>query len=394
MHVGLVARGDTAYTLDLANLLHEAGLSITLYLSYEHTVGEVGTRDRPVERLYELGLLPSECRVHLIKPPRMRNPFSLATYSRLSKTILDDGVEVVHILAGPDELWLAILACLFRAIPVTGTMIVPKQNVGGRIPPFLIRVINKLLAFGCDMIIVNGADQVKFVHNLYGVPANRVAFVPLNARRIPVKRPVQRNVEEPGTILFFGAARRHKGLEYLVRAQPIVSRQVPHACFLISSRGEGLQPCLQMIEDDSKFDIHEGYASGEGMAGLFQRASLVVLPYLSASTSGVLMRAYSFGKPVVATRVGCLPEYVEDNITGVLVNPADAEQLAEAIIHLLTDDALRHRMGENARQWVEAKNREVVGQTIRVYENATVIHAASKTRVFSGSRSSDSKGTL
>jgi glycosyltransferase involved in cell wall biosynthesis len=86
-----------------------------------------------------------------------------------------------------------------------------------------------------------------------------------------------------------------------------------------------------MIEDGSKFEIHEGYISSEGITGLFQRASLVVLPYLSASTSGVLMIAYSFGKPVVATKAGCLPEYVEDNITGLLVDPANVEQLAEAI---------------------------------------------------------------
>jgi glycosyltransferase involved in cell wall biosynthesis len=361
----------------LANVLHEAGLSISLYLSYEHTVLEVGTRDRPVERLYELGLLPSECRVHLIKPPRMRNPLSFAAYYRLKKTIRDDGVEVAHILAGPHELWLAILASLLHAVPVTGTMIVPKPNVRERIPPFLNKIINKLLVYGSDMIIVNGADQVELVQKLYGVPADRVTLVPLNARVTAVRRPVQTNVEQAGTILFFGAARLYKGLEYLVRAQPIVSHQVPFARILISSRGEELRRCRQMIQDDSKFEIHEGYISGAETASLFQRASLVVLPYLSASTSGVLMIAYSFGKPVVATKVGCLPEYVEDNITGVLVDPADVEQLAEAIIHLLIDDSLRHRMGENARQWVEAKNKEVAGQTIRAYEKAIAIHANS-----------------
>jgi hypothetical protein len=44
---------------------------------------------------------------------------------------------------------------------------------------------------------------------------------------------------------------------------------------------------------------------------------------------------------------------------------------------LLTDDALRHRMGENARQWVEARSNEVAAQTIRVYEQAIAIHASS-----------------
>jgi glycosyltransferase involved in cell wall biosynthesis len=376
MHVGLVARGDTAYTLDLANLLHEAGLSISLYLCYEHTVKEVGTRDRPVERLYELGLLPSECKVQLIKPPRMRNPLSLATYSKLSKTIRDDGVDVVHILAGPHELWLAVLACILHAIPVTSTMIVPQPNVGGNIPTFLSRFINRLLARGSDMVIVNGKDQVGFAQNLYGVPTNRVAFVPLNARTLAVRKPIQRKAEEPGTILFFGAARLYKGLEYLIRAQPVISRQVSFARFLISSRGEELQRCRQMIEDDSKFEFHEGYVSAEGLANLFEKASLVVLPYLSASTSGVLMIAYSFGRPVVATKVGCLPEYVEDNVTGILVDPADVEQLADAIVCLLNNDTLRHRMGENARQWVETKNKKVAGDTIKAYEKAIAFHAS------------------
>jgi glycosyltransferase involved in cell wall biosynthesis len=306
----------------------------------------------------------------------MRNPFSLATYFKLAKTMKDEGVEVVHILAGPHELWLAILACILRAIPVTGTMIVPKPNVGSSIPPYITKLINGLLARCSDMLIVNGEDQVGLVQSLYKVPGDRVTFVPLNARTQAVKRPIQGSAEEPGTILFFGAARPYKGLEYLIRAQPIVSRQAPFAHFLISSRGEELQRCRQMIEDDSKFEFHEGYVSAEEMADLFRKASLVVLPYLSASTSGVLMIAYSFGRPVVATKVGCLPEYVEDNITGLLVEPADVEQLAGAIIRLVNDNTLRHRMGENARQWVETKNKKVAGDTIKAYEKAIAFHSA------------------
>lgn len=376
MHVGLVAFGDTAYTLDLANLLHAAGLSVSLYLSYEHTVLEVGTRDRPVERLSELGLLPSDCQVRLIRPPLRRNLFSVFLFYRLSKTIRNDGIDVVHILAGPHELWLAILSWFLHALPVIGTMIVPQPNVGQNIPPFLSRLINKILARGSDMVIVNGKDQIDLVQKLYGMPANKIAFVPLNARTIGINQPVLRNIEEPATILFFGAARLHKGLEYLVRAQPFISSRIPSARILISSRGEELQRCRQIIVDDSKFEIHEDYISVERMVDLFQRASLVVLPYLSASTSGVLMIAYSFGKPVVATKVGCLPEYVQDNVTGLLVDSANVEQLAEAIICLLSDGSLRHRMGENARKWVLAKNKDVAEQTVKTYEKAIEIHAS------------------
>jgi len=300
----------------------------------------------------------------------MRNPFSLAAYISLSKTIQNDGVDVAHILAGPHEVWLAILACLLRAIPVTGTMIVPKPNIGDNIPPFLSRLINKILAYGSDMIIVNGEDQVKFVQNLYGLPANRVAFVPLNARTTAVKWSVQRNAEEPGTVLFFGRAELHKGLEYLVQAQPLVNRLVPHARILISAHGKDLERCRQMIRDQSKFVITEGVVPGDVMAALFQRAALVALPYLTASTSGVLMTAYSFAKPVVASRVGCLGEYVKDGVTGLLVTPGDVEQLADAIVRLLSNNTLRQKMGENAARWVEERQEKIAAQTLAVYEKA------------------------
>ncbi len=106
------------------------------------------------------------------------------------------------------------------------------------------------------------------------------------------------------------------------------------------------------------------------MAAYFQKASLVALPYLSASTSGLLTTAYVFGKPVVATRVGALPEYVQEGETGLLVPPADAQRLAEAIVRLLTDDALRAQMSGNARAWVRREQERVVAMTILAYETA------------------------
>ena len=55
------------------------------------------------------------------------------------------------------------------------------------------------------------------------------------------------------------------------------------------------------------------------------------------------------GLPVVATRVGGVPEVVEDGVTGILVPPGDAGQLADAIDRLLGDDKLRRRMGSSGR---------------------------------------------
>lgn len=374
MHVGLVTRSEVEYVLDLANDLNEAGISVTLYMCHAHTVREVDTPDRPVERLYEVGLIPRECKVRLIRLPRMRDPRSFALFHRLSQTMRDDGIDVAHILVTPGELWFAVLACLLRDIPVTSTMIVPKPNVGEDLPTLVVLAIYKLLAYGSDVVIVNGADQVALVQKLYGIPASRIAYVPLGVRKTAFRWSARAVPEEPGTILFFGRAHLHKGLEYLVRAQPIITRQIPHARILISAHGKDLERCRQMIKDSSRFEIHEGFVPGNVMATFFQRASLVALPYLSAASSGVLMTAYVFGKPVVATNISGLSEYVEEGVTGLLVRPSDVEQLADAIVRLLSDDTLRHRMGENATHWVSEQRNNVATQTLQAYQRAICVH--------------------
>jgi glycosyltransferase involved in cell wall biosynthesis len=113
------------------------------------------------------------------------------------------------------------------------------------------------------------------------------------------------------------------------------------------------------------------------MAEIFSRAALVVLPYVTASTSGVLVTAYSFSKPVVASRVGCLAEYVEDGITGLLVSPTDVSELADAIVRLLQDDDLRQSMGKNAEKWIRDRRKSIIKRTIDAYKMAIALKAAS-----------------
>jgi glycosyltransferase involved in cell wall biosynthesis len=375
MRVGVIARGDIVYALDLASELSDAGVSVTLYLWHSHVVKIVGTSDQPIRRLYEQKILPKTCKVRLMHLPRMRNPRSFTLFRRLSKTIRNDGVELAHILLGPGELWFAVLACLLRNnMPVTSTMIVPRPNAGGELPFFIVWAVHKLLVYGSDMVIVNGKDQVELVQKLYRIPISRVAFVPVSVGATAIKCSAQKSNEESGTVLFFGRAHPHKGLEYLIKAQPIITCKVPHARILISAHGKDLERCRQMIQDRTKFEIHEGSVPSKLMAVFFQRASLVALPYLSAASSGVLTTAYVFGKPVVASNISGLSEYVEDGVTGLLVPPSDEEQLASAIVRLLSNKALRHRMGENAKRLMNEEQKKITKQTIRVYEKAISIH--------------------
>jgi alpha-maltose-1-phosphate synthase len=374
-HVGLVAGADIESMLDLANVLHEAGTAVTLYLSFARAARLAGlpamAADEDVAaQFYERELVPPDCPMRLVHYPRLRDPRSLGVVRRAIGTMRADGVELVHISIGPTELWLAVMANLIRDLPVVTTYAQPKPNVGENRPPWLDLAINRLVARGSDVLAVTLESMVPYIQETYSIPAERTAYVPLCPRVTALRWAAEPVPEEPGTVLFFGGARRHKGLEYLVRAQPMVNREVPDARFLIAAHGNDLDRCLALIQEPERFEVHRGFVPGDEMPTFYQRASLVALPYISAGPSGVLLDAYGFGKPVVASEVGGLPEYVQDGTTGILVPPADERELAAGIIHLLSDDKLRYRMGDNARRWIEDLKQSIAARWSEVYEQA------------------------
>ena len=375
MRIGLVTRGEVAYTLDLANQLSRAGQSVSLYLNYQHAVGEIGTSDRPAERFHEYGLIPADCRVTLFRLPRIRDPRSFEVLRKLGRTIRRDGIDVANLLVGSGELWLSVLPYFLQGIPITSTLTQPIRDIGEPTPFIVLWAFLKVLADKSDSIIVNGIDQPELIQQLYGVNPARVSYVPLSARGTAPRWAKTETSEESGTVLFFGRAVYHKGLEHLVRAQPIVSQRIPHARFLIAAHGSDLERCRRMIQDADRFEIHDGFVSGDVMATLFQRSSMVALPYLCSTSSGVLMTAYQFGKPVVATKVSGLSEYVENGSTGLLVAPGRSHELADAICKLLNNDPLRRSMGENARRWVDDLQEDVVQRTLSAYEKAIASRA-------------------
>ncbi len=374
MKIGVVSFHDLDYGMDVAGMLAEAGHSVFLYVSHQRAAlaipGEVAER-----RFYDLGLLPENVTVRLYRFSRMRNPANLKIVQQIHHQMQQDDVQIVHLLVAQGDLRSVMLSYRLKDIPTIATMIVPQPNLNDAVPPWMVKFVYGTTAARSDLVVVNGKNQVELVQRHYRLPGERVVHIPLGAQAaqnwLQVKQP-----EEPGTILFFGRAALHKGLEYLVRAQPIISRSIPTARILISAYGEDLERCKTLMVDRGKFEIHEGFVTGDQLASIFQRASIVALPYLTASTSGVLMTAMAFGKAVVATHVGCLPEYVQDGGTGILVPPQDEEKLAQAIIQLLKNDELRTRLGKNAADWIARQRKEITGLYEACYQKAIYIHAA------------------
>jgi glycosyltransferase involved in cell wall biosynthesis len=100
-------------------------------------------------------------------------------------------------------------------------------------------------------------------------------------------------------------------------------------------------------------------------------SDLVVLPSEAEAFGLVLAEALFLGRPVVATRAGGIPEIVDDGVDGILVSPAEPQALEDAVVRLLTDDALRKSMGHKGRKKVAKRFRfdRMMGEYETLYDH-------------------------
>lgn len=178
--------------------------------------------------------------------------------------------------------------------------------------------------------------------------------------------------EENNTILLFGRISPYKGIEYLVRAAPIIKEKIPD--LKVTLAGEGRYYFnIESLKNNNTYQVMNRYIPNKELVELIQEASLIVCPYTDATQSGVIMTAYAFNKPVVATNVGGIPEVVLNGITGLLVPPKNADALADAIIDLLKNHQKRKVMAENIhKKFNEGKFswNVIAQQTIEIYKKA------------------------
>jgi len=303
--------------------------------------------------------------------PRLRYPTNLLSLFRTVKKIKDFNPDILH-LQGEHPWFNLILPFLTKKYPLVATVHDVVLHVGDvksrKIPPFIYRLPVRY----AEEIIVHGEKLKKEMMEKYNISVDNIHVIPRGVNSI-YKRFLKRNIEEEEhLILFFGRIYEYKGLRYLIEAEPLITEKVPKAKIIIAGRGENFGKYLKMMVHRKKFIIHNQAISGRMVAELFQRASVVVLPYIEASQSGIVPLAYAFKKPVVVTDVGSIPEVVDDGKTGYVVPPRDPERLAQAIIDLLMDREKRRKMGENGYRKTEEELSwdNIAAKTVEIYRKA------------------------
>ena len=174
-------------------------------------------------------------------------------------------------------------------------------------------------------------------------------------------------------ILFFGFIRPYKGLAVLLKALALLRSSFPQVRLMIAGEAvEKFTPYQKLIEQLKISAIVDTriYQIPFGEIPIyFGSCDLVAVPYLEAYQSAIIPLAYSFQRPVVASRVGGLPEIVEEGRTGFLCSPDDPAALAAAIGKIIGDPATARSMEEYIPRYLQANFswQSIAEETARIY---------------------------
>lgn len=339
------------YSIDLCRELAAEGHKVVLATSTRHELRE---RELPFEIVtpFRIGLggFWSRAIVRQIGLRRVVNAsLFLAGLGRVVLLIHRSKPQVVH-LQGLFGSYLGLLTAAFLTLgrrPVVNTV----HNVSPRTRYRGYRTVGSWTFRFLGAVIVHSRQGLDRLGQAYGALPVNTAVIPMGTvlrsdleTELPPEQARKKLGLELGarTILFFGFIKPYKGLEYLIRALPLVAREVPSVRLLIA--GEPKEPfaryavLIQALGVEDRVTLQLCYIPTNEIPIWFHAAEVVALPYLdddAVDQSAVVRVAQTFGKPLVVTAVGGLPEMLKPEDRARVVEPGNAAQLAAALTGVL-----------------------------------------------------------
>ncbi len=215
--------------------------------------------------------------------------------------------------------------------------------------------------------LIVASEYVKQQAVASGYPANQIEALPY-LTGLPELSTVADNGKN--TILFVGRVVREKGLDRLLSAVSLVRtswRLIVYGDGMDLGRAKSIAHILG-LSGQIEF---AGWADREQHLRFYREASVVVVPSIWPEPFGMVgIEAMSYGKPVVAFKVGAIPEWLEDGVTGFLITPYDVKEMAEKINYLLEHTDVAHQMGMRGRAKVEQEfNQEThITRLLEIYK--------------------------
>jgi len=351
-------RGMHYYDFALCDELRRRGMDVTL-LTCDETAACDAPTGLPVRYPFR--------RIFGADPAWLRACRYGRALRHLAAQAAAESVHIAHLhyfLLEPAD--LVFLRCLRRqrvSIVITAHDVIPFHA------RFHTRTLFRQLYGLADALIVHTEQSRRELLAQFQLDPARVAVIPhghylpytgeaLIARQEARAR-LGLDLEQP-VLLFFGQIKQVKGLDTLLCALPAVLAVHPQALLLIAGQvWKDDWGRYQALIDELALAAHVrariAYIPDEDVAAYYRAADVVVLPYRRIYQSGVLLMAWSYARPVVASSIGGLAEEVWHGETGLLVPADDPAALAGALSELLADRSRAEAMGAAGRRLVEQK---------------------------------------
>ena len=320
--------GGEVHTLQAARALAQRGHQVHLGVRSRSWIAEAARKEG-----LPLHLLP------------LANEVDLVSVGLLALLVRRIRAEVVHCHATRDM----VLAAQARLLFPRTALVKSEHNF---VNPSLSGLCRRAYTSGLDRLVcVSRALQAQVMAEL-GLPPGRcpVVYNGLDPARADRARLALPDLPEGRWVGVLGSLLPIKGQRYLLEAAPRILEDFPEVRFLIVGQGpeeEALEEQARGLGDKVRFLGHQANPL-EALACM----DVVVVPSTEETFSLVSLEAMALERPLVASRVGGVPEVVQDGLTGTLVPPADAEALARAVCAYLGDADLSARHGREGRKLV------------------------------------------
>jgi len=215
-----------------------------------------------------------------------------------------------------------------------------------------------------DTFIVLSQSSANILQD-YGIKREKIRAVPLPLLNDVTD--IHSDMEE-NSILFVGWIHPHKGLHILLKAMPEILKEIPQTKLYVLETGVEKSYKKYILESIKELGLDGhifmfGKQSLKKVKEFMQKVSVVAIPEQWENMLPlVLAEAMSLAKPIIASRIGGIPEFIEDGKSGSLVNPKKSSEFSEKIIWLLKNKGSATEMGKEARY-----------SAIRIFNEGTIV---------------------